>query len=1451
MPATLGTLGIWVVANMGPLSSGLQQASAQVHRFSTATRGVFQKLDIAVGGLSKTLEKNTAQFALWGAAGAIVFMRLVRGSLDFQRELIKIGTFLKDDVAGGLGTVQEQLARYKDAIKKISLDTGVALDQLAEGLSRLIQFGYKEAEALEVLRASAEFAVVAFSDMEKTTTAVVKIMDAFSIPVDRTREFFGKLFAAIDVSEAVAEDFASEFVQVATQAKLVGAAIEPLLAAYGILTFRFKNANTAGTALARLLTGIIKISDKAVKVGEKYGINIKASSIETMGFVNWLKQFEKVAPRALGKLTERIPALTALTVLLKENARFLKFLDNVVAGTAETFTQKFLFVLESSPNKLERVGAALVILRQKMVDTLLKGLDPLIVGFGKFLRLMTKLPDSISAVALSIVGLGTVLALLAAASGFLIKISGIVIGIYGALLAPTILSATFLLAKRIGTLGASFQAMGSSMGRTVPILARVENQLRSFVLAPQLATKATKIFADLSNKQAQTMGALAARLRVHTISMGEASAVAASKLGITAAEAQKKLNLLVSGAVRDPSRALIFRFWDRLGQAVRSFGRWLTIPIRTLYDLGKTFTLTTPILREFAVTLGLIGEGLIFIGRAVPGLVPALTFVARFFTGWVAFFIAAFDIAIPGSISRFITILVEEFKIGFALVKALFRGLGIVFTETMNLLKKAWKGFIDIIPKGIRDWVADMRFKVIFILDETIQKLKEYKEVVDNLFRRPPTEEEFQKGVTEAIRKRALTAAQLKALLQEYKLDTAEEVEKVVKALTETTLAEGIEAKKIIKAPALEGKPETEVRKILIPGIPGKPGTVLLNLAEIGVALNDLIILADTLAKEDIEATKERSEEVEKLLKKYEEEGMTRVELTRKEFDEILKLTIGNTKLRERVLKAFSAAITKAEIEDEKKRQDIMDDEEAQRRLQLYERLAEIEIVARTEQEKLLMGAKAWEDYEKDITDINKKLFQKAIEPLLEYIELQEEAAGLAGDFAQEQFFAQQRISLEAKKAEKETGSAIAGTIAKQKGTIELEDKRLDRVMKRADEELKTGKKIARSMDEEDEARRQFIEQAQMALKQYSQELEKMGMRPEAIEEMDQFQTVLRAIVEEMEILDDRSTSVLDAIMRGFEDAKGKAIGYLERIREATREVIENIRTTLSDFLFDWITGELESITDVFKNFLRGIIRAITDFITGEIVRKFLELLQDIFGWEQPAARIPKIVSDELRVKKIIVGGEEEEGKKAPEIGKTFSNIMQTLPEIFGGKKGKAKGTPPTFPGGTSLKDFMGMQNILGNILGDFSGKLKDIFGNMSGGFKDILGNILGGLKGGLGDILSSLGGGGLGGILGGLKGGMGGILGTITSFLPFLPFQEGGIVKSPVLGMLGEKGPEAVIPLDRMGSAPISLQFNINTLDGANFAEYLRRNADILSTTIVSDILRNKNIRKTLIRMG
>ena len=42
------------------------------------------------------------------------------------------------------------------------------------------------------------------------------------------------------------------------------------------------------------------------------------------------------------------------------------------------------------------------------------------------------------------------------------------------------------------------------------------------------------------------------------------------------------------------------------------------------------------------------------------------------------------------------------------------------------------------------------------------------------------------------------------------------------------------------------------------------------------------------------------------------------------------------------------------------------------------------------------------------------------------------------------------------------------------------------------------------------------------------------------------------------------------------------------------------------------------------------------------------------------------------------------------------------------------------------------------------------------------------------------------------------------------VPFADGGIVTSPVLGLVGEAGPEAIIPLDRAGSLGSTIVVNV-----------------------------------------
>jgi len=67
------------------------------------------------------------------------------------------------------------------------------------------------------------------------------------------------------------------------------------------------------------------------------------------------------------------------------------------------------------------------------------------------------------------------------------------------------------------------------------------------------------------------------------------------------------------------------------------------------------------------------------------------------------------------------------------------------------------------------------------------------------------------------------------------------------------------------------------------------------------------------------------------------------------------------------------------------------------------------------------------------------------------------------------------------------------------------------------------------------------------------------------------------------------------------------------------------------------------------------------------------------------------------------------------------------------------------------------------------------------------------------------------------------------TALLPFKLLAAGGIVRSPTLALLGERGPEAVIPLNRGGGAPIEVNIYVQALDGESFRRIIPRLKDEL----------------------
>lgn len=144
---------------------------------------------------------------------------------------------------------------------------------------------------------------------------------------------------------------------------------------------------------------------------------------------------------------------------------------------------------------------------------------------------------------------------------------------------------------------------------------------------------------------------------------------------------------------------------------------------------------------------------------------------------------------------------------------------------------------------------------------------------------------------------------------------------------------------------------------------------------------------------------------------------------------------------------------------------------------------------------------------------------------------------------------------------------------------------------------------------------------------------------------------------------------------------------------------------------------------------------------------------------------------------------------------------------------------------------------VFGAIKAGFE-ELKDlgvkIFDGIGGAFKGVINAVIAGLEGGLNFAIK-----GLNIILDGIDKAAGPWVnfGEIPNVkLPRL--AEGGITTGPTIAMIGEKGPEAIIPLDRLGSMGQGMNITVNVNGGdpnsvvRALQQYVRLNGAIPITT-------------------
>lgn len=379
--------------------------------------------------------------------------------------------------------------------------------------------------------------------------------------------------------------------------------------------------------------------------------------------------------------------------------------------------------------------------------------------------------------------------------------------------------------------------------------------------------------------------------------------------------------------------------------------------------------------------------------------------------------------------------------------------------------------------------------------------------------------------------------------------------------------------------------------------------------------------------------------------------------------------------------------------------------------------------------------------------------------------------------------------------------------------------------------------KLAASTEQSVEAQARFTIEAERANDALASRQAEVGARV-AGDESAPFSARMRG-QRDIESAIDRGVEVDDAFGTGMRSV-GLGVGSPSaRAFRLGQQVAGNFRDAFAAGFEALFTGK--DLKDVFRNLIQGLIRTISQSLADD-------LTAGIFGGGGGKEGAVKGVASTL-MGAVSKQGTQETGLAYAQraTGGMQESLTQavggSLPAPFGNLLGKMGNTVQAQQStAATLGQAANMLIEAANALMQAAQQL----GQEAGG-GGLAGALTGGSKGGgilssvFGSVVSSVvgkpsgystvsgTGGTAGGFVNSVMGSVGpGILGAVSG-LPF--FAEGGIVSRPTLAMLGEKGPEAVVPLSKMspssaswgkeqgGGKTIEVQLHVtNTVDEDGF---------------------------------
>jgi TP901 family phage tail tape measure protein len=458
MAATVGNLRV-------ELSVGVRKAMTALNRFNSSLEQTRASME-AMSGAAKTV---TLAMGAATAATAVTFAK-------FEASLTRAAAV----ASGGAKGFEQSFSAMSASAIELAGRSQFTAKQVAEGMGFMAMAGNDAKQTIEAMPAAIMLASAAQQDLASATDTVTNIMAGFNIKADENGTTSQKLAEANNIlvgtfaNANVSLTELGEAMKIAGPvASTLGASIEDVSAALGILGNAGIKGTDAGTGLKRIFTSLAKDSVPKVKKALNT-LGVSLDLVEKEGLSGMIRQLER-AKRALGdqaftgKIFEAFgeiagPKLAALVG--QGSAAMDKLLGKIKKAKSENITEflqeKQLSTLSGQFDILISNAEAAAI---RFGERLAPALKPVAEGLMKVFKALTVLNDeqidSLITLGKWIAGSAALVIAVGTLSSALTAITGVISGFAAAATAAGgVMSMSFVPVLAVAAAGIAGLALG-------------------------------------------------------------------------------------------------------------------------------------------------------------------------------------------------------------------------------------------------------------------------------------------------------------------------------------------------------------------------------------------------------------------------------------------------------------------------------------------------------------------------------------------------------------------------------------------------------------------------------------------------------------------------------------------------------------------------------------------------------------------------------------------------------------------------------------------------------------------------------------------------------------------------------------------------------------------------------------------------------------------------------